>query len=120
MDATDSAGAFQSFDRLSPVLEAAEKDSVTSPRCPAGQGLVLLLMAAGFTFGGYAWHGAVNLNIADEGYLWDGVRRTLQGDVTTGVRPGPGSSAAASWACGCRRRCFAFWGSGWVYWRCVG
>jgi hypothetical protein len=81
MDATDSAGAFQSFDRLSPVLEAAEKDSVTSPRCPAGQGLILLLMAAGFVFGAYAWHGAVNLNVSDEGYLWDGVRRTREGDV---------------------------------------
>jgi hypothetical protein len=41
----------------------------------------LFLIASGIVFAGYRFHGAVGFNVADEGYLWDGVRRTVRGDV---------------------------------------
>ncbi len=47
----------------------------------AQERLVLLLIAILVVLIGFSLHGGVGLNIADEGYLWDGVRRTAAGDV---------------------------------------
>jgi hypothetical protein len=41
----------------------------------------VFLIAAAVVLGGFWFHGNVSLNLADEGYLWEGVRRTLRGDV---------------------------------------
>jgi hypothetical protein len=50
-------------------------------RCSLGEGFALFLIATGIVLVGYCLHGAINFNIADEGYLWDGVRRTAAGQV---------------------------------------
>jgi hypothetical protein len=41
----------------------------------------LIIVAAALVFGGFYFHGDIGLNIADEGFLWDGVRRTALGEV---------------------------------------